>query len=251
MLRETLILFQGISYRRQKNLRREGIFTWEDLLIKGSKYFSPDRWRIIEEEILNAIENYKSRNIEYFKNRLNKRDYYLLFEDFIDFSLFLDIETTGMDLYGEITVIGISDHRKNYRAFVNGIDLDENLIADTLKNYKILVTFYGSRFDIPFISRKFPYLGDILKRMVHIDLCFLGRRVGFRGGLKSIERQVGLERDSHIQGLTGFDAVRLWNEYLSGKKESLDTLIEYNRRDVINLVDLFEIEIELMRQFYL
>ncbi|MGC8716337.1 MAG: ribonuclease H-like domain-containing protein, partial [Thermoplasmata archaeon] len=82
------------------------------------------------------------------------------------------------------------------------------------------------------------------------DLCFLGHRIGFKGGLKLIEKQVGIERENEISGLTGYDAVKLWNRYKSGDINSLITLIRYNRSDVLNLLKLIDIEIKMMKDFY-
>lgn len=250
MLKETLAIFPGISYRRQKYLKKNGIITWEDLLEKGREHFSPESWEILRNEVEKAIENYDKGNIAYFREIIDRRDHYLLYSDFRDRAAFLDIETTGMGTENEITLIGISNYRKNYRVFVNGINMGEESVTNFLKNFSIIVTFYGSRFDIPFISSKFPGLGEFIRSMVHVDLCILGHRVGFKGGLKTIERQIGLERERDIDGLTGFDAVVLWKKYRSGDMNALERLIRYNRRDVLNLVDLIEIEIRLMKEFY-
>jgi uncharacterized protein YprB with RNaseH-like and TPR domain len=96
----------------------------------------------------------------------------------------------------------------------------------------MLVTFFGTGFDLPFIRRSFPYLklGHL-----HVDLCYLLRRLGLRGGLKRIEIELGVERTPETDGLSGFDAVRLWSEYRRGSKDALDLLLLYNREDVINM----------------
>ena len=46
---------------------------------------------------------------------------------------------------------------------------------------------------------------------------------------------LGIGRSDKTAGLTGFDAVRLWNRYERGDEEALDTLINYNAEDVVNL----------------
>ncbi|MEM2116769.1 MAG: ribonuclease H-like domain-containing protein [Thermoplasmata archaeon] len=250
MLKDSLIIFSGISYKRQKHLKNKGIITWDDLLKKGKIYFSAENWKIIEEEIYRAMENFEKGNIDYFINLIEKRDHFIIYNDFKEKAVFLDIETTGLDFENDITILGISNYKRNYRVFVNGINLYEENIIPYLRNFKILVTFYGSKFDIPFIRKKYRILGDYLSNMVHIDLCFLGHRVGFKGGLKSIEKQVGIWREEEIKNLGGYDAVKLWIDYKNGKREALIKLIKYNRRDVLNLINLIEIEISLMNQFY-
>jgi uncharacterized protein YprB with RNaseH-like and TPR domain len=71
-------------------------------------------------------------------------------------------------------------------------------------------------------------------------LCPTLRRIGYKGGLKSIEEQLGMCRNDGIRGLSGWDAVRLWHEWEDGRQESLDTLVDYNRADVENLKFLAE-----------
>ena len=61
------------------------------------------------------------------------------------------------------------------------------------------------------------------------------RRIGLTGGLKAIEKKLGIQRTDDTVDITGFDAVRLWHEYERGNEESLDLLLEYNREDIVNL----------------
>lgn len=65
------------------------------------------------------------------------------------------------------------------------------------------------------------------------------RRLDLTGGLSLIERRVGIERDR--PDLSGEDAVWLWREYERGNDTSLDTLIDYNQEDVMNLKSLMDV----------
>ena len=71
-------------------------------------------------------------------------------------------------------------------------------------------------------------------------LRFVLRRLGLSGGLKVIERRMGLAREEGVDGLNGLDAVRLWAEYRSGDRSALDRLIRYNTADIVNLEPLME-----------
>jgi len=62
------------------------------------------------------------------------------------------------------------------------------------------------------------------------------KTVGLDGGLKQVERDIGVERDR--PDISGRDAVRLWREHESGVDGALDTLISYNREDAVNLKTL-------------
>lgn len=145
---------------------------------------------------------------------------------------FVDIETTGGMAPSDLTVVGIYDGH-TMRHFVKGVNLHE--VPAALEDAAILVTFFGTGFDIPFLKRAFP---EMPLPQMHVDLCHLLRKLGYRGGLKRIEQQLGIQRSNATTGLSGWDAVRLWNEYRAGKKESLDVLLQYNAEDVRNMSDL-------------
>jgi len=149
--------------------------------------------------------------------------------------VYLDIETSG--LYqgtDEITVIGIYDGQR-VRTFVQGINLDEFELA--IAPYELVITFNGSQFDLPFIRRQFP---NISLPPAHIDLRFFLSKLGYRGGLKAVEKSFGLSRDSAIDGMDGYDAVLMWNAYQSGDESALERLILYNTADIVDLEPLME-----------
>jgi hypothetical protein len=47
--------------------------------------------------------------------------------------------------------------------------------------------------------------------------------LGYRGGLKYIEKKFGISRDQEIDGMDGYDAVRLWQAYQWGDEAALDS----------------------------
>jgi len=54
------------------------------------------------------------------------------------------------------------------------------------------------------------------------------------GGLKAVERQLGIERS--LKEVGGYEAVRLWWRYVDYfDTDALSTLLEYNKEDVLNL----------------
>jgi uncharacterized protein YprB with RNaseH-like and TPR domain len=72
--------------------------------------------------------------------------------------------------------------------------------------------------------------------------------LGLRGGLKSIEEQLGLIRDPAVQGLNGFDAVLLWKNYQWGDESALERLILYNTMDIVQLKPLMELGAREMKK---
>src|SRR2546428_626169 len=106
----------------------------------------------------------------------------------------------------------------------------------------------GSRFDVPFLRKAFPRMH---LDQIHLDLVHPLRRLGFVGGLKAIESQVGILRSEETTGLGGFDAVRLWRAHDEGDDDALDLLLRYNMEDVVNLEPLTELAYEGLRSLCL
>ena len=82
----------------------------------------------------------------------------------------------------------------------------------------------------------------------HIDLRFVLASLGHRGGLKAIERRLGLSRDAAIEGVDGFEAVMLWHRARRGDRAALEKLLLYNLTDVVNLVELAEAAVVAKRR---
>ena len=76
---------------------------------------------------------------------------------------------------------------------------------------------------------------------MHIDLRWVSRRLGFSGGLKEVEKALGICRSSSIADVSGYEATVLWAQYLRGDKAALGKLIEYNTADVVHLKAMMEI----------
>ena len=157
------------------------------------------------------------------------------FPEFRDSCVYLDIETDGGKGGNSITTIGLYDGNE-FTALVQGDNLEN--FRDIFSQYSMIVTFFGAGFDVPMLQKRYK---DVLFDQIHIDLCPTLRRLGLRGGLKSIEKQLGLSRGEDTDGLSGYDAIRLWNRYKTlGDDRALQTLIAYNREDVVNLETLAE-----------
>ena len=154
--------------------------------------------------------------------------------DFRDRCVYLDIETDGGRTGSAITTIGLYD-KDGFTGLVRHNDLGN--FPDIISRYSMIVTFFGASFDLPMLQKRF---GSVRFDQIHLDLCPTLRRLGLKGGLKSIEKQLGLSRGEDTDGLTGLDAIRLWRRYERGDQNALDTLIAYNREDVVNLEILAE-----------
>jgi len=154
---------------------------------------------------------------------------------------FLDIETTGLSSrYDEITVVGINIFNGFDTKFIQlvGGDVTAENILEFLKGVHVIYTYNGTRFDLPFIYARLRI--NLAELFGHRDLMYDCWRGNLYGGLKCVERQLGIPR--RLWGITGYEAVRLWWRYVNDYDEdALATLLEYNKEDVVNLKTLKEI----------
>jgi hypothetical protein len=238
MIRRSFLFLSRIGKIRERRLWENGVLTWGDFLEMERIPCIPVRWKhVLNGEIREAELNLKLQLPHFFAHRLPKLEHWRLYPEFN--ACFIDIETTGLGISASmVTLVGIYDGRE-YKPFIKGINLSGETLEEELKKYSILVTFYGSGFDLPFLKASFP---DLSLEKPHLDLCFAGRRIGLKGGLKNIEKTLGIKRSDEIMGLDGLDAARLWKKWeLYGNTEALETLVEYNRADVVNLKPLAEV----------
>ena len=153
---------------------------------------------------------------------------------------YLDIETTGLSpLNSQITVLGIYRCAGDNTQFVQlvGEDVTAPSILKILDGVDVIYTYNGSRFDLPFIYYR---LGINLEEIfTHRDLMFDCWRNNLYGGFKGVEKQLGIERQ--LTEVNGFEAVKLWWRYLDYfDEDALNTLLAYNREDIVNLKTLKE-----------
>lgn len=141
---------------------------------------------------------------------------------------YLDIETS---YDGALTVVGLWRPHGGLSQWVSP-DIDSVELLEALSGAQALYTYNGHRFDLPVIHRR---LGLNLRRLfASRDLMYDCWRRGLYGGLKAVERQLGIPRS--LPHLDGRDAMRLWAAYVDrGEEEALELLLRYNREDVENL----------------
>lgn len=236
MLTSTFVLLQGIGPATERRLWQEGLLDWQSFLkqprVAG---FSPDRKSWYDRELTLAQSQFDAGQLNFFASRLESRDHWRFYEPCRSRTVYLDIETTGASPHnGDVTVVGLHRNGRTI-SLVRGETLTSDRLQAELDQCELLVTFFGSGFDVPYLRAKFPRLQ---LPMPHFDLCFAARRLGLRGGLKHIEQEVGIERESALRGLDGWDAVRLWSRWRRGDCTALGLLLAYNAADTENLVPL-------------
>ena len=235
MIQNSFIQLPGIGKKKEIALWNNGIFSWNNYINNKKESGA----KIDEDKSLlnikKCISNLAKYQANYFYNTLPSSEEWRLFREFKNHCLYLDIETNGGDSYsGFITTIATYDGNE-IKYYVNGKNLDDFIID--VFDYKILITYNGKSFDIPFIENFF----NVELNHAQIDLRYALASLGFKGGLKSCEQQLGLRRDG-LDGVDGYFAIHLWNDYYyNANQKALESLLAYNIEDSINLEKLMQI----------
>ncbi|MDD3803133.1 MAG: ribonuclease H-like domain-containing protein [bacterium] len=236
MLTSTFIHIDGISYRNERHLWEHGVKTWWDVV--DSKWplpFSEEKNFLLREEVKASIREFMKDNISYFSSRLPHKEWWRFLRHYMNEIGYVDIET---NMQGVITVVGLFIGKKFYYYKAG----DDPLILEKMMSLpRILVSFNGTAFDIPKIRAEFP---GIELPKTHFDLLKVTKSVGWHGGLKRIEESLHIKRPEHVRYMNGYNAILLWDQYKNGSEKALETLLDYNKYDVLNLEILLEMFIK-------
>jgi hypothetical protein len=232
MLKNTFIHIQGIGAITEQRMWDSGIRDWDSIDGNLPIPVSPKRRYLLQNGIEESKRHLDRCNPAYFSKLLPSNQCWRLFPDFRDSIAYLDIETTGLDRYfNQITTIALYDGQA-IKTYVQGQNLDD--FVEDIQKYKVIVSYNGRSFDVPFIENYFK----IRLNHAHIDLRYILYSLGFKGGLKGCERQLGMDRGD-LKDIDGFFAVLLWDEYQrTGDQKVLETLLAYNVQDTVTLENL-------------
>jgi hypothetical protein len=232
MLQNTFIHFQGIGAITEQRLWESGLRDWDTFSDDISIPLSGSRKYLLKEGIGESKRHLENNNPSYFSKFFPSNQCWRLFSEFRDSMVYLDIETTGLDRYfNDITTIALYDG-KCIQTYVQGQNLDD--FIEDIQKYKVIVSYNGKSFDVPFLEHYF----NIRLDHAHIDLRYILYSLGYRGGLKGCEKQLGMDRGD-LSDIDGFFAVLLWDEFIKTKnQQTLDTLLAYNIQDTTNLENL-------------
>jgi len=228
MLPQTFCHIPGIGATKEARLWAAGVHSWEQAdpsLVK----FPPQRQIPFQQAVEQSRHELAQGNAEYFGRCLPPCEQWRLYREFRDRAAYIDIETTGVGSPGDhITTIALYDGRQ-VRHYVHGDNLGQ--FKRDIANYKLLVTYNGKSFDVPFIEAamacRLPH--------AHVDLRYVLKSLGLKGGLKQCEHTLGLTRPG-LQDVNGYFAVLLWQEFKrTGSEAALETLLAYNVEDVLML----------------
>ena len=233
-LERTFQLTKGVGPWRERDLWARELATWADFeKAAAAGVVMNER---LDRELLEAIARTRDalsrRSLVELAALVPVKEHWRLYGHFVDEAAFFDIEA---DAEHEPTVVGVMD-REGVATFRRGLTLEQ--LPARLAKSPIWITFNGSVFDVPALEKAFD---DFPRPVVHLDLRFLIRHAKLKGGLKGVEDSIGLARPSHLRGVKGLDAIRLWREWIFNRElGALRLLVEYNLYDAINLRSVLE-----------
>ena len=229
MLQNTFHHIPGIGEKTEQHLWSSGVINWNTFHEPYPPLLSPQKIERIKKYLYHSQQEFEKNNSRYFAELLPPHLHWRFFPDFRHSAVYLDIETNGVDIYrGFITTIALYDG-KTISVYIKNKNLDD--FKKDIKKYGLIITYNGKCFDIPFIENHLR----IKLNHAHIDLRYILRSLGLKGGLKECEIALEIDR-GELKGVDGYFAVLLWYEYMKNKNQkALETLLAYNIEDVINL----------------
>ncbi|MDQ7781877.1 MAG: ribonuclease H-like domain-containing protein [Desulfomonilaceae bacterium] len=232
MLRNTFCHIPGIGPKSEANLWKCGIRSWNDVTRHPAGEWPKKNHHLLKPRVYESITRLEHGDSDYFADRLPANEMWRMFPEFRDSTVYLDIETTGMaGSENTITTIATFDG-ETILYYVKGHNLES--FRRDIQRYRVIVTFNGRCFDVPFIERYF----GIRMPQAHIDLRFVLKSLGYGGGLKGCEKKLGIDREE-LDGVDGFFAVLLWQDFQHNHNiRALETLLAYNILDAVNLETL-------------
>ncbi len=186
MIESSFCVLSGVGLKTERRLWQGGVGTWTEFLSSSTiAGIGPSRKAVYDEELGQAQAHRAEEDARYFGNRLPAREHWRLYEWLRPRAVYLDIETNS---FGQITVVGLFG-QGGFTSLVEGESLTRQRLCEEIARYDLLVTFNGTSFDLPVLLAS---IQGLPLSQPHMDLCVLGRQLGYRGGLKAIEHQLGI-----------------------------------------------------------
>jgi uncharacterized protein YprB with RNaseH-like and TPR domain len=239
MLENSFVHLPGIGPETEQKLWSQGLRTWDDLQSNLTALFSAKKANQISAALEQSRSAHECSEFEFFQGRFKGSEMWRLFPDLLRQGLdkkvaYLDIETTGLGFPPASYSTTIAVLFDGVLHLEHELDRKYTLLKEINSQAKMIVTFNGGPFDLPFLRKEF----GLLFQQAHLDLRFWFAKLERRGGLKKIQQSFPHVHQRNSMDIDGFDAVRLWGLHKKGTPRALDTLLTYNAEDTIILEQL-------------
>lgn len=240
-IQNNLRLIRGIGPCHEEKLRDQGLTKICDLL-------EHPRWGDYARNVQDLI---LKRHVSELKT-LGARDWELLPYFTPEDLVFLDIETTGLWASQPLFLIGLLYYRDDQiiikQYFARHYSEEKAVLAaanELLQQFKVVVSYNGKRFDVPYISGRsvehrlfFSYPHHQVDMLYHARRRFKGKLPDCR--LITLEEQLlNFEREDDIPG---FLIPETYHRFVRRQDVNLvQPIIDHNRLDLVAMARLFNI----------
>lgn len=230
MLSHTFSHMPSVSALSEENFWKQGISSWHDFLHKEQVLGVGKKRKIFFDDFLRkSREALLAKDHLFFAQHLHKGLQWRAYDFFKEEALYFDLEA---DKYG-VTLLSFCTS-SDFKVLVRGVNLYRDQIVRALTGVKMLVSFNGSSYDLFLLKKHF----GIEWKGLHIDLRHVCSKLGYVGGLKAIEKKVGIAREFDFKGGDPAKLYRLW--HATRDEYYLKLLLEYNKEDAYHLYYLAE-----------
>lgn len=248
MIRNSFIFLDKINKKTEQNLYKQGILSWDDFLKKDKiKGISKLRKSFYDKKIKEASSQLKEDNYIYLSKIFKNKNSWRLYDHFKEEACFLDIETISVSsTKSQLVLVGLYNGNET-KTMIKDINLDFKQLKIELDKFKMIITFNGNVFDIPYLNKCYK---DIIKDKILLDLKVVCDQLKLKGGLKNIEKTLGIKRTNKIvEDIKGGDPLTLFKMAKgSNNPYYLNLLIEYNKEDVVNLETIANKTIQKLKE---
>lgn len=240
MIQHSFIHLPGIGESTERKLWDQGVRSWDDLESSLGDVFGKKKAQAVAVGLEESRTAFESGEYKYFQDRLKSAHTWRLVPSCAESIAYLDIETTGLGFPPVSHSTTIAVLFKGELLVEHEPKKKEALLERLQEEAKLMVTFNGLSFDLPYLRREF----DLELGMPHVDLRVWLRRHDLKGGLKAIQAALPEVHQRGSMDIDGFDAVRLWRMHKRGVPRALETLMTYNAEDSICLQPLLYLAYE-------
>lgn len=232
ILRRSFLHLPGIGPAKEQRLWDRGLTDWHDFRAGATSVYKDP---VKRDDILRLLDDseraLEKSDLRFFYKRFPSTALWRMIPGHQEGAAYLDIESTGNGVppMASSTVIAIYFRGQLYQE--TDYRAKKQLMEWIDRDCSFYVTYFGESFDLPFLRREFGLTLDA----AHIDLCHWLRRLGYKGGLKTVQKQFEDIPGRDSMDIDGFDAVRLWRLHERGVNGALETLMTYNAEDTVVL----------------